>query len=80
MATERVRRAPEPNARLPAGLDDAGRDEELAHGPEAHPSGARGDHRHSVPGTMIPGAPHPAEAAGERERMGSAEPQDEDQG
>ena len=45
---------------LPAGLEDGGRDEGLEHPKEVHPSGARADHRHSAPGTSIPGAPHPA--------------------
>lgn len=44
------------NMRLPAGLEDPGRDQALVHDPEAHPSGARGDSRHSVPGTAIPDA------------------------
>jgi len=42
------------------------------HGPDALASGARADHRHSVPGTKIPGAPNPASAAGEWERVRSA--------
>jgi hypothetical protein len=40
-------------ARLPAGLEGPGRDENLVHPPEVHPSGMRGDSRSSVPGTEI---------------------------
>ena len=58
--------------RFPAGLEDAGRDEGLEHGDEMQASGARADHRHSVPGTMIPGGPHPAAADGEWERIEQA--------
>ncbi|MGG7380802.1 hypothetical protein ACQ7B2_19330, partial [Escherichia coli] len=66
---DRRREARRTNEELPAGLEDTGRDEELVHGPDAQASGARGDHRHSVPGTKIPGAPNPASAAGEWERV-----------
>jgi hypothetical protein len=69
---DRRREARRANEELPAGLEDTGRDEELVHGPDAQPSGARADHRHSVPGTKIPGAPNPASAAGEWERVRSA--------
>ena len=57
---ERVERAREVSQRLPAGLEDSGRDETLEHATEVHPSGTRADHRHSAPGTSIPGAPRPA--------------------
>lgn len=57
------------SGRLPAGLDE--RDEALERGPGAHPSGARGDHRESPPGTRIPGAPQPLAAS-------EAEPEAED--
>jgi len=57
---ERLRRAREVSQRLPAGLEDGGRDEALEHATEVHPSGTRADHRHSAPGTAIPGAPRPA--------------------
>jgi hypothetical protein len=67
---ERRREARDVNRTLPAGLEDTGRAEELVHTPEAQPSGARGDHRHSVPGTRIPGAPLPA-AADDREQTRS---------
>jgi hypothetical protein len=56
----RVRKAREASQQLPAGLEDGGRDEALEHPKEVHPSGARADHRHSAPGTSIPGAPRPA--------------------
>jgi len=69
---DRRRDAIRANEELPAGLEDTGRDEELVHGPDAQPSGAHGDHRHSVPGTKIPGAPNPASAAGEWERVRAA--------
>ncbi|HLM31470.1 MAG TPA: hypothetical protein VK326_07410 [Solirubrobacterales bacterium] len=48
-------------ARLPAGLEGPGRDEDLVHPPEVHPAGMRGDSRSSVPGTEIPD-PDAAEA------------------
>lgn len=54
---------------MPAGLAADGRDESLVTGRDVHPTGARADHRHSVPGTMIPGAPQPAAAEGEAERV-----------
>jgi hypothetical protein len=57
------------SARLPAGLEQTGRDESLVSGPDAHPTGTRADRRHSVPGTMIPGGPQPAAAEGEAERV-----------
>jgi hypothetical protein len=57
---ERPGDAHEVSRRLPAGLEDSGRDEELEHAKEVHPSGTRADHRHSAPGTSIPGAPRPA--------------------
>jgi hypothetical protein len=71
-ADERRRRAREADAKLPAGLEPSGRAEELEHGADTEPSGARGDHRQSVPGTMIPGAPQPAAASGESERIREA--------
>jgi hypothetical protein len=69
---DRRREAQRVSGELPAGLEDTGRDPNLLHTPEAQPSGARADHRHSVPGTKIPGAPNPASAAGEWERIRSA--------
>lgn len=60
------------NSRLPAGLELHGREEELTRGPQAHPSGARADRRHSVPGTSIPDGPSPAAASGEVERIRQA--------
>jgi hypothetical protein len=66
---ERRRRARAEASKLPAGLEDSGRDEELVHDPEVQPSGTRADHRHSAPGTRIPGAPQPAAAGGEWERI-----------
>jgi hypothetical protein len=57
---ERLRRARAVSQRFPAGLEDGGRDEALEHPKDVQPSGARGDHRHSAPGTSIPGAPRPA--------------------
>lgn len=73
-ARERARRreAGGTDDELPAGLERGGRDENLVHGPDAHPSGARADHRHSVPGTSLPGGPGPAAAAGEEERVRAA--------
>lgn len=50
----RKRRERESNERLPAGLDDEGRDEGLEHAEEVHSSGLRSDYRPSVPGTGIP--------------------------
>jgi hypothetical protein len=61
---KRRRREREANARLPAGLEDSGRDEQLVTGAEAHPSGTPPDHRQGPPGTRIAGAPH---AAAERD-------------
>lgn len=55
--------------RQPAGLEGPGRADDLSSSPDAHPSGARADHRHSVPGTSIPGGPAPAAASGESERI-----------
>jgi hypothetical protein len=68
-AQELHREAREASAKLPAGLEDSGRDEELVHDREVQPSGARSDRRHSAPGTMIPGAPEPAAASGEWQRI-----------
>ena len=68
----RLRRHHEVDQRLPATLDVSGRAGELEHGPDVQASGARGDHRHSVPGTMIPGGPRPAASAGEWERIETA--------
>src|SRR5204862_2865572 len=62
---ERRRRAQVEGGKLPAGLEDSGRDERLVHPPEVQPSGARSDRRQSVPGTMVPGAAAPAEASDE---------------
>jgi hypothetical protein len=62
---ERAARDAEASMRLPAGLEDAGRDPELVHDRDNHPSGARADSRHSVPGTAIPGAPTSPAAADE---------------
>lgn len=59
-----TRAAREARQELPAGLEDDGRDEELEHSREVHPSGTRADHRHSAPGTGIPGAPRPAAEGG----------------
>src|SRR5215211_2057270 len=69
VAGERLSHQRAVNATLPAGLEDPGRAEELGHGADVHPSGARVDHRHSAPGTMIPGGPHPAAESGEWERI-----------
>jgi hypothetical protein len=66
---ERIRRQRHIDDRLPAGLEAPGRDEELVHGDDVQASGARADHRHSVPGTMIPGGPRPAASDGEWERI-----------
>jgi hypothetical protein len=63
---------PAPKLGLPAGLESAGRDAALEHGPDVNPTGERADHRHSVPGTMIPGGPRPAAARGEWERIREA--------
>lgn len=57
------------NATLPAGLEDSGRAEELEHGDDVHPSGAAVDHRHTVPGATIPGAPRPPAEAEELGRI-----------
>lgn len=57
------------SARLPAALDQTGRDENLVSGPDAHPTGTRADRKHSVPGTRIPGGPQPAAAEGEADRV-----------
>ena len=69
---ERIRRQRDIDDRLPAALEGPGRDEELVHGEDVQASGARADHRHSVPGTMIPGGPHPAASDGEWERIQAA--------
>jgi hypothetical protein len=69
---ERLEREPRPKEGLPAGLESAGRDDELVHSPEVQPTGERADRRHSVPGTMIPGGPRPAAAGGEWERVRDA--------
>jgi hypothetical protein len=69
---ERLRQHREVDQRLPAALEQAGRAEELVHGEDVPASGARADHRHSVPGTMIPGGPRPAASAGEWERIEEA--------
>jgi hypothetical protein len=69
---ERLEREPRPKEGLPAGLESAGRDDELEHSPEVQPTGERADRRHSVPGTMIPGGPRPAAARGEWERVQEA--------
>jgi hypothetical protein len=66
---KRLRRYREVDQQLPAALDVSGRADELVHGAEVQASGARGDHRHSVPGTMIPGGARPAASAGEWERI-----------
>lgn len=68
---EEVSRASSSDA-LPAGLEEDGREEGLVHGPEVHPSGARADHRHSVPGTSLPGGPEPAAAGDECEQVRDA--------
>jgi hypothetical protein len=57
---------------LPAGLEAPGRADELTSSEDAHPSGARVDHRHSVPGTGIPDGPEPAADDGESERIRDA--------
>lgn len=57
------------SARLPAALEQEGRDENLVSGPDAHPTGTRADRKHSVRGTMIPAGPQPAAAEGEAERV-----------
>jgi hypothetical protein len=69
---DRIRRHRHIDDRLPAALEGPGRDEQLVHGDEVQASGARADHRHSVPGTMIPGGPRPAASYGEWERIQAA--------
>lgn len=70
--TERLRQHREADQRLPAALEAPGRADELVHGEDVQASGARADHRHSVPGTMIPGGPRPAASEGEWERIEEA--------
>ncbi|HEX2128211.1 MAG TPA: hypothetical protein VHF58_03235 [Solirubrobacterales bacterium] len=62
-------RSREESAKLPAGLDEDGRDEALTSGRDVHPTGERADHGHSVPGTRIGDGPRPAAEGDETERV-----------
>jgi hypothetical protein len=57
------------DGQLPAALEGPGRADELVHGDDVQASGARADHRHSVPDTKIPDGPRPAASNGEWERI-----------